>query len=176
MRAGLCLAGVIVSLLTISLFAAEKPIDVSAIIPKAEAEKILRAPVRKPSPLNVNGKDGYYSKCNYYGTKSVRSLLLRLRQATEGSVDALTEFDQIASSGGKMKVIEGLGDKAGMFNGAPENGLPPNVIMLYVVKGRSFITIGIGGMADEVAALEKAKQSGGENLAQVVVGAAEDSE
>jgi hypothetical protein len=158
MRAGLCLAGVIVSLLTISLLAAEKPIDVSAIVPKAEAEKILGEPVRKPSPLNVNGKDGYYSKCNYYGTKSVRSLLLRVRQASEGSVDPLTEFDQIASSGGKMQAIEGLGDKAGMFNGAPENGLPPNVVMLYVVKGRSFITIGIGGIADEAAALEKAKQ------------------
>ena len=167
MRAGLCLAGVIVSLLTISLFAAEKPIEVSAIIPKAEAEKILGEPVRKPSPLNVNGKDGYYSKCNYYGTKSVRSLLLRLRQATEGSVDALTEFDQIASSGGKMKVIEGVGEKAGMFTGAPENGLPPNVIMLYVVKGRSLITIGIGGIADEAVALEKAKQLAQKILAQL---------
>src|SRR5438034_4736124 len=156
MGAGLCLAGVMVSLLTISLFAAEKPIDVSAIIPKAEAEKILGETVRKPSPLNVNGKDGYYSKCNYYGTKSVRSLLLRVRQASEGSVDALTEFDQIASSGGKMKPIDGLGDKAGMFNGAPENGLPPNVIMLYVVKGNSLITIGVGGMSDEATAVTRA--------------------
>jgi hypothetical protein len=167
MRAGLCLAGVIVSLLTISLLAAEKPIDVSAIIPKAEAEEILGEPVRNPNPLNVNGKDGYYSKCNYYGTKAVRSLLLRVRQASEGSVDPVTEFDQVASSGGKMKVIEGLGDKAGMFNGAPENGLPANVIMLYVVKGRSFITIGIGGMADEVVALEKAKQVAQKILAQL---------
>ena len=65
--------------------------------------------------MNVNSKDGYYSKCNYYGTKSGRSLLLRVRQASEGSVDPLTEFDQIAASGGKMKVIEGMGDKAGMF-------------------------------------------------------------
>jgi len=167
MRAGLCLAAAIVSLLAISLLAAEKAIDVSAIIPKAEAEKILGEPVRNPTPLNVNGKDGYYSKCNYYGTKPVRSLLLRVRQATEGSVDPLTEFDQIASSGGKMKVIEGLGDKAGVFNGAPENGLPPNVIMLYVVKGRSFITIGIGGIADETAALEKAKQVAQKILAQL---------
>jgi hypothetical protein len=167
MRAGLCLADVIVSLLTISLLAAEKAIDVSAIIPKAEAEKILGEPVRNPTPLNVNGKDGYYSKCNYYGTKPVRSLLLRVRQATEGSVDPLTEFDQIASSGGKMKVIEGLGDKAGAFNGAPENGLPPNVIMLYVVKERSFITIGIGGIANETAALEKAKQVAQKILAQL---------
>jgi hypothetical protein len=167
MRGGLCLAGVIVSLLTISLLAAEKPIDVSAIVPKAEAEKILGEAVRRPSPLNVNGKDGYYSKCNYYGTKSVRSLLLRVRQASEGSVDPLTEFDQIASSGGKMQAIEGLGDKAGMFSGAPENGLPPNVVMLYVVKGRSFITIGIGGIADEAAALEKAKQVAKKILAQL---------
>ena len=167
MRAGLCLAGLLVSLLTISLLAAEKPIDVSEIVPKAEAEKILGEPVRNPTPLNVNSKDGYYSKCNYYGTKSVRSLLMRVRQASEGSVDPLTEFDQIASSGGKMKPIEGLGDKAGMFNGAPENGLPPNVIMLYVVKGRSFITIGIGGIADEAAGLEKAKQVAQKILAQL---------
>src|SRR6476660_3427642 len=144
-----------------------KSIDVSAIVPKTEAEKILDEPVRNPTPLNVNGKDGYYSKCNYYGTKSGRSLLLRVRQAGEGSVDPLTEFDQIASSGGKMKVIEGVGDKAGMFTGAPENGLPANVIMLYVVKGRSLITIGIGGIADEAAALEKAKQVAEKILAQL---------
>src|SRR5436853_6344901 len=151
MRTGLCLAGVIVSLLTISLFAAEKPIDVSAIIPKAEAEKILGEPVRKPSPLNVNGKDGYYSKCNYYGTKSVRSLLLRLRQATEGSVDALTEFDQIASSGGKMKVIEGLGHQAGMFKGAAENGVTPDAITLLVGQRTCLISNRNGRMAEEVS-------------------------
>jgi hypothetical protein len=167
MRAGSCLAGLIVSLLTISLLAAEKSIDVSAIVPKTEAEKILGEPVRNPTPLNVNNKDGYYSKCNYYGTKSGRSLLLRVRQAGGGSVDPLTEFDQIASSGGKMKMIEGVGDKAGMFTGAPENGLPANVIMLYVVKGRSLITIGIGGIADEAAALEKAKQIAEKILAQL---------
>lgn len=167
MRAHSSFPALIVSLLTISLLAAEKPIDVSAIVPKAEAEKILGEPVRNPTPLNVNGKDGYYSKCNYYSTKSARSLLLRVRQASEGSVDPLIEFDQVASSGGKMKPIEGLGDKAGMFNGAPENGLPANVIMLYVVKGRSFITIGISGMADEVAALAKAKQVAEKILAQL---------
>jgi hypothetical protein len=167
MRAVLSWAGLIVSLLTISLLAAEKSIDVSAIVPKKEAEKILGEAVRNPTPLNVNSKDGYYSKCNYYGTKSGRSLLLRVRQASEGSVDPLTEFDQIASSGGKMKGIDDLGEKAGMFNGAPENGLPPNVIMLYVVKGRSLVTIGIGGIADEAAALEKAKQVAREILAQL---------
>src|SRR5439155_23957323 len=144
MCAGLCLAGVIVSLLTISLLAAEKPIDVSAIVPKAEAEKILGESVRNPTPLNANGKDGYYSKCNYYGTKSARSLLLRVRQATESNVDPLTEFDQIASSGGENKVIVGLGDKAGRFNGDAENGLTPKVIIIFVVKGSSFISISNG--------------------------------
>src|SRR2546430_17308781 len=93
MRAGLCLAGLIVSLLTISLLAAEKSIDVSAIVPKTEAEKILGEPVRNPTPLNVNGKDVYYSKCNYYVTKSGRSLLLRVHQSSEGRVNPLTGFD-----------------------------------------------------------------------------------
>src|SRR5438067_7587531 len=99
----------LISLLSISLLAAEKPIDISAVVSKTEAEKILGEPVRNPTPLNVNGKDGYYSKCNYYSSKSVRSLLLRVRQASEGGVNPLTEFDQITSSGGKMKVNEDLG-------------------------------------------------------------------
>src|SRR5881392_2659578 len=167
MRAGLCLASVIVSLLTISLFAAEKPIDVSAIIPKAEAEKILGEPVRKPSPLNVKGKDGYYSKCNYYGTKSVRSLLVRVRQASEGSVNPGSELDQLTGNGVKFKTIEGLGERAAMLAGVPENGLPPNVIMLYVVKGNSFVTIGLGGISDEEAALRKVKQVAEEVLSQL---------
>src|SRR5260370_32959110 len=135
MRAGLCLAGLIVSLLTISLLAAEKSIDVSAIVPKTEAEKILDEPVRNPTPLNVNSKDGYYSKCNYYGTKSGRSLLLRVRQAGEGSVDPLTEFDQIASSGGENKEIEGpCGKKGGVFLGRAKRRTPYEIVF-YVVTG-----------------------------------------
>src|SRR5438270_13636082 len=129
MRAGLCLAGLIVSLLTISLLAAEKSIDVSAIVPKTEAEKILGEPVQNPTPLNVNSKDGYYSKCNYYGTKFGRSLLLRVRQAGEGSVDPLTELDQMASSGGQVKGSDGVGVKAGVVSGATEDGMTPDVNM-----------------------------------------------
>ena len=158
---------VIVSLLTISLLAAEKPIDVSAIVPKSEAEKLLGEPVRNPTPLNVNGKDGYYSKCNYYSSKSVRSLLLRVRQASESSVDAQTEFNQVTGNGVKFKTIDGLGDKAAVLNGVPENGLPQNVIMLYVVKGQSFVTIGVAGMADEETALTKAKEVAEKVLAQL---------
>jgi hypothetical protein len=167
MRAKLAGASLIVSLLTISLPAAEKPLDVSAIVPKTEAEKILGEPVRNPTPLNVTGKDGYYSKCNYYSTKSVRSLLLRVRQASEGSVDAQIEFNQVTGNGAKFQTIDGLGERAAMLNGVPENGLPPNVIMLYVVKGKSFVTIGVGGMADEETAVTKAKQIAEKVLAQL---------
>jgi hypothetical protein len=160
-------ATLIVSLLTIFRAAAENPIDVSTIVPKAEAEKILGEPIRNLTPLNLNGKDGYYSKCNYYTTKSARSLLLRVRQASEGSIDPQVEFNQVTNDGIKFKTIDGLGERAAMLNGVPENGLPPNVIMLYVVKGKSFVTIGIGGIADEEAALTKAKQVAEKVLAQL---------
>ena len=167
MPAKLVGASVIVSLLTISLPAAEEPLDVSAIVPKNEAEKILGEPIRNPTPLNVDGKDGYYSKCNYYSTKSGRSLLLRVRQASEGSVDPQMEFSQVTGNGVKFQTIDGLGERAAMLNGVPENGLPPNVIMLYVVKGKSFVTIAVAGMSDDEVALTKAKQVAEKVLAQL---------
>jgi len=157
----------LISLLSISLLTAEKPVDISAVVSKTEAEKILGESVRNPTPLNVDAKDGHYSKCNYYSTESVRSLLLRVRQASEGSIDPQTEFNQLTGNGVKFKTIDGLGEKAAVLSGAPENGLPPNVIMLYVVKGQSFVTIGVGGMADEEAALTKAKQVAEKVLAQL---------
>ncbi len=159
-------AAMIVSVLTIKTFAADsptpsavpdKPVDVSKIVGKSQAENILGEPVREPKPLNNSGADGYYSKCNYYSSKSVRSLLVRVRQASAGSIDPQKEFEQVTASGGAMKPVDGLGDKAGMFNGTPQNGLPANVIMLYVVKGNAFVTVGLGGMKDEAAALEKAE-------------------
>jgi hypothetical protein len=58
MRAGRSFLATFVSLLIVPLFGAEKPVDVSAVIPKDEAEKILGESVRNPTPLNVNGKDG----------------------------------------------------------------------------------------------------------------------
>jgi hypothetical protein len=160
-------ATLFLSLLTIGVFAAETPVDVSRIISRAAAEKILGEPVRDPAPVNTIGSDGYYSKCNYYSSKSVRSLLLRVRQASAGSMDPRKEFEQVAASGGAMKPVEGLGDQAGMFNGAPENGLPANVIMLYVVKGQYFVTVGLGGMKDEAGALDKAKDVARKILAKL---------
>jgi len=157
----------IVSNLTVSAIAAETLIGVSKIIKKSDAEATLGEPVKNPTPLNLNSQDGYYSKCNYYSTKSIRSLVLRVRQAAEGAIDPQQEFEQVAASGGSMKPVEGLGEKAGMFDGTPQNGLPPHVIILYVVKGKSFITIGLSGMKDENAALDKAKTIAEKILAQL---------
>ena len=167
MRAAALWLLLIVSNLTVSAIAAETPIDVSKIIKKSDAEAALGEPVKDPTPLNLNSRDGYYSKCNYYSTKSIRSLVLRVRQAAEGTIDPQQEFEQVAASGGSMKPVEGLGEKAGMFNGTPQNGLPPHVIILYVVQGKSFITIGLSGMKDENAALEKAKTIAEKILAQL---------
>jgi hypothetical protein len=147
--------------------ATQKQIDVSKIVRKTDAEKTLGEPVRDPQPLNSTGPDGYYSKCNYYSSKSARSLLVRVRQASPGSIDPQKEFEQVTASGGTMKAVTGLGEKAGMFNGAPQNGLPPNVIMLYVVKGNAFVTVGLSGMKDEAGALEKAKEIARKVLAKL---------
>src|SRR5207248_11239014 len=157
----------IVSNLTISAIAAETLSAASKIIKTSDAEAALGEPVKNPMPLNLNSQDGYYSKCNYYSTKSIRSLVLRVRQAAEGSIDPQQEFEQVAASGGAMKPVEGLGEKAGMFDGTAQNGLPPHVIILYVVKGKSFITIRLSGMKDENAALDKAKTIAEKILAQL---------
>src|SRR5436190_8804737 len=166
MRCAAVLIAFAPALLTFSVLAAEQ-IDVSKIISKSDAEKILGQAVKTPTPLNVDAKDGYYSKCNYYSTKSVRSLLVRVRQAGENSLDPQQEFEQVAASGGAIKPVDDLGDRAGMFNGAPENGLPANVVMLYVVKGKFFVTVGIGGLKDEAVASEKAKEVARKILAQL---------
>jgi hypothetical protein len=92
---------------------------------------------------------------------------LRVRVSNEGNVDPQTEFNQVTGNGAKFKTIDGLGDRAAMLNGVPENGLPQNVIMLYVVKGNSFVTIGVGGFSDEDIALTKAKEVAERVLAQL---------
>jgi hypothetical protein len=57
----------------IPLFGAEKPVDVSGVIPKYEAEKILGESVRNPLRSTSMAKTVIYSNCNYYSTKSVPS-------------------------------------------------------------------------------------------------------
>src|SRR4051812_38666280 len=128
-------------------FAADGKIDVSHIIDKAAAEAILEQPVSAPSPRNVEGSDGYYSKCNYYSTDAKRRLVLRVYQAAAGS-DPQKELEAVAENTGAMRAISGLGEKARMSSGV-QGGLPSQVVMIYVVKGNSLITVGISGIEDE---------------------------
>ena len=133
----------------------EKRVDVSAIVTPADAESALGEPVKIPEPRNSEGGDSYYSRCNYYGQNDAKSLVLRVRQVVNGKLDAKKEF-QMLSATGKLKSIDGLGDRAGLYTGGPQSGLS-RVLMLYVAKGNALITVGIGGMDDENVAIQKAK-------------------
>jgi hypothetical protein len=135
--------------------AEETRIDVSQIIDKAAAETILGEPVKVPPARNVEGKDGYYSKCNYYSTGSRKTLIVRVYQAAPG-FDPVKELEMVAESTGAMRAISGLGEKARISSGT-QGGLPSHVVMLYVIKGNALITIGIGGFEDDSAAGDKLK-------------------
>ena len=135
--------------------AAEGRIDVSQVIDKSAAEAILEEPVKAPSPRNVDGSDGYYSKCNYYSTDAKKRLIIRVYQAASG-FDPQKELEAVAESTGAMRSISGLGDKARISSGI-QGGLPSQVVMIYVVKGNALITVGIGGIDDEGAATDKIK-------------------
>ena len=130
--------------------AAGKQIDVSAIITKADAEAALGETVKDSQPRNGDGADGYYSRCNYYTEAGGKSLVLRVHQSAAGKINAKKEFEMLRASTGKIESLSGLGDRAGYS----ANG---GKLMLYVAKGDAFITIGIGGMDDEAAGLEKGK-------------------
>jgi hypothetical protein len=148
------LAGAIPLLVAHSLLAVETQLDVSSIIDKNTAESILGETVTAPTPHNVEGKDGYYSKCNYYGATTGKSLVLRVYRAA-GGFDAKKELDQVRATSGLSKSISGLGDKAELSSGAA-SGLSSNVTVLYVAKGQTLVTVGLRGL-DEQEAVEKVK-------------------
>src|SRR6476660_5665014 len=150
-RLGLCLFAAA----TTAALAADGRPDVSHIIDKAAAESILEEPVNSPAPRNVEGSDGYYSKCNYYSTSGKKRLVLRIYQAKAG-FDPQKELEAVAENTGAMRAVSGLGDKARMSSGV-EGGLPSQVVMIYVVKGNVLITVGISGVEDANAAAEKIK-------------------
>lgn len=136
--------------------ATDKRIDVENVVTKADAEAVLGGPVNDAQPRNSEENDGYYSRCNYYATSDNKSLVVRVRQVTNGKLDAKSEFKAISSSGSKLKWIDNLGDRAGVSTTGPQNGLS-RTLMLYVAKGNSLVTIGLGGLDDENVAMEKAK-------------------
>jgi hypothetical protein len=146
------------------LWGADAKVIVSQIIDKDTAESILEGPVKVPSPRNIDGKDGYYSKCNYYNVSGGRTLIVRLYQPSSG-FDPNKELDQVAENTGSMRSISGLGDKARISRGT-EGGLGSHVVMLYVVKGNSLLTVGLSGLDDD-AATEKAKSVAQKILAQL---------
>src|SRR5207302_3034175 len=107
--------------------AADARIDVSKIIDKAAAESILEEPVKAPSPRNVEGADGYYSKCNYYSNDAKKRLILRVYQAAAG-FDPQKELESVAENTGAMRAVSGLGDKARLSSGV-QGGLPAQVVI-----------------------------------------------
>jgi hypothetical protein len=152
--------------ITDSTLAADGRIDVSQIVTKTDAESILGEKVKDPTPRNAEGEDGYYSKCNYYGVSRLKSLVIRVYQPGGGAMDPQKELELVAASAtGPLKPVDGLGDKAEMFTG--DSGAASDVLMLYVAKDNSFITIGLGGINDGSAALAKAKEVANKILAKL---------
>jgi hypothetical protein len=137
--------------------AADTRPDVSQIITKADAAAILAEPVREPSPRSGEGTDGYYSKCNFYSAKGGKSLTIRLQLPGPNAFSPEKELELVANANGSAEKISGVGDAAEISTSGGENGFESRVLMLYVAKGNVFLTIGLGGFADDAVALEKAK-------------------
>lgn len=156
--------GALALVLVGELVAAETRVEVASIIDKTAAESILGSAVKEPTPRNIEGKDGYYSKCNYYSATPGKLLILRVYQAAAG-FDAKQELDQVRASSGLTKSLSGLGDKAELSSGAA-SGLSNNVTMLSVVKGNTLVTVGLRGL-DEDVAVEKVKEVAQKILARL---------
>jgi hypothetical protein len=136
--------------------APEKRIDLASIVSKNDAESTLGEAVKDPQPRDEEGADGYYSRCNYYSQNPGRSLVLRVRQASAGQLAPAKQLEELMAGNDKIKPLSGFGDKAALSSEGAQNGLS-HLLMLYVVKGNAFVTVGIGGINYEKAALEKAK-------------------
>jgi hypothetical protein len=140
-----------------NLFAAtEKRIDLAAVITKKDAESALGEAVQDPQPRNEEGADGFYSRCNYYSQNPGRSLVLRVRQSSPGQLTPAKQLEELMEGSAKIKPFSGFGDKAALASEGAEKGVS-RVLMLYIAKGNAFVTVGIGGLNDEKAALEKAR-------------------
>jgi hypothetical protein len=135
-----------------SAFAGEK-VDVSKVITKADAEKILEAPVNDPTGRNKEDADGFYdSEWRYRAVKGDKALMLDLLIAGRDAPRNLTKtmFSMLPPGGGKSTKVDGLGDMAIFYH--DKSGLD----MLNVLKGDILIAIGIQGLP-ATAALEQEK-------------------
>ena len=136
--------------------AAQKQIDLAAIITKADAQTALGEAVKDPQARSEEGADGFYSRCNYYSENPGKSLVLRVRQASDGQLEPKKQLEEMSAGNQKFKPVSGLGEKAALVREGPEKG-PSHVLMLYVAKKNAFVTIGISGVDDEKVATNKAK-------------------
>jgi len=142
--------------LTNMVMAADSRPDVAQIINKTEASAILGEPVKDPSQRSGDGTDGYYSKCNYYSVRRGKSLIIRLQVPGPNAIGPQKELQLLAAANGTMEKVSDVGDAAQMFNGR-ESGFASRMLMLYVAKGNTFLTVGLAGFGDDAVALEKAK-------------------
>lgn len=136
--------------------AAEKQIDLSVIITKADAQTALGEAVKDPQARSEEGADGFYARCNYYSANPGKSLVLRVRQASDGQLEPKKQLEEMSAGNQKFKPLAGLGEKAAVVREGPEKG-PSHVVMLYVAKKNTFVTVGISGVDDEKVATAKAK-------------------
>ncbi len=136
--------------------APENRIDLAAVISKKDAESALGEAVKDPQSRNGEGADGYYSRCNYYSENPGRSLVLRVRQTTPEQLAPAKQLEELMAGSAAIKPLPGLGERAALASDGAQN-TPSHPLMLYVVKGNAFVTVGIGGISDEKTALEKAK-------------------
>ena len=146
------LIGSAVAVCTWSAFAGEK-VDVSTVITKAEAEKILGVPVKDPKGRNKEGNDGFYdSEWSYRAVNGDKTLVLDLLVAGRDAPPNLTKtmFSVLPPNGGKSTKVDGLREKAIFYH--DKSGLD----MLNILKGDMLITIGIHGLP-ATAALEQEK-------------------
>jgi len=152
-------SGVLVlsAVLASALSAADSRPDVAQIIGKADAAAILGDAVKEPSPRSGDGADGYYSKCNYYSAGRDKSLVIRLQLPGPNAIPPRTQLELLIAANGAMEKITGVGDAAQMLISKSDTGFASRALMLYVAKGNAFLTVGLGGFADDAVALEKAK-------------------
>ena len=145
--------------------ATEKRIDLAAIISKKDAEAALGEAVQDPQPRNGEGADGYYSRCNYYSENPGRSLVLRVRQASAGQLTPANQLEELTAGNARIKPLSGLGEKAALSSEDAEKG---RVLMLYVVKGNAFVTVGIGGLSDEKINPGKGQEGSSQNSGEAL--------
>jgi len=103
--------GTAIAVSTCSAFAREN-VDVSTVITKADAEKVLGVPVKDPKGRNKEGADGFYdSEWSYHAVNGDKALVLDLLVAGRDAPPNLTKtmFSVLPPNGGKSTNVDGPG-------------------------------------------------------------------